>query len=415
MKKDKSGRWYKVDESGTRVIKGQRQDPDLQRPKDITTDVWFRVYNTDAKKREYWKERRAKEAADKGVPPPPPADAAPCAPLGIFGLLSDKFADVAQWAKEQATAAAAWLHTDEDDSTIEPESDCELRNYDVDDPDDLEPPWEAWERFIDEERETAELAPALAAAAAYRAAHAEAESGGSPASCVGCGGSPAIHADAPAMPARMIGGSRRGRERHRPKNAPRLFPFNAMVARPVGKNEIAQKAKAKAAMDAEWKKLRDKYVWDEDIKNVRDWSDVAREARDKGIDVHLGWLFGICVEKGSELEENNPNRKYKGRVVFQGNRVINQNWEAAMFQDMGSSPATMDASRAADCWGCCPNHDIEMADAEQAYVQAPLRGTETWVALPDDQIPAEWWKLGFKRPVCRLKRALHGHPDAGTM
>ena len=62
-----------------------------------------------------------------------------------------------------------------------------------------------------------------------------------------------------------------------------------------------------------------------------------------------------------------------------------------------------------------PGHDIEMADAEQAYVQAPLRGTETWVALPDDQVPAAWWSLGFKRPVCRLKRALYGHPDAGTM
>ena len=58
-------------------------------------------------------------------------------------------------------------------------------------------------------------------------------------------------------------------------------------------------------------------------------------------------LFGIMVEKGSELAKGDARRKYKYRVVFQGNRVINQNWEAALFQDLGSSPATMEASKIA--------------------------------------------------------------------
>eukprot|EP00972_Heterocapsa_arctica_P101389 14942994-Heterocapsa_arctica.AAC.1 len=57
----------------------------------------------------------------------------------------------------------------------------------------------------------------------------------------------------------------------------------------------------------------------------------------------------MCVEKNSELPAGHPKRKFKGRVVFQGNRVTNQNWEAAIFQDLGSCPATMEASRAADC------------------------------------------------------------------
>ena len=78
-------------------------------------------------------------------------------------------------------------------------------------------------------------------------------------------------------------------------------------------------------MEVEWKRLRDKHVWDERVENVRDWADVQADAKYRNVEVHLGWLFGICVLKGSELEENNPNRKYKGRVVFQGNRVINQN------------------------------------------------------------------------------------------
>jgi hypothetical protein len=37
-----------------------------------------------------------------------------------------------------------------------------------------------------------------------------------------------------------------------------------------------------------------------------------------------GRVFGICVEKNAELLEGDPSRKYKGRVVFQGNQVLDQ-------------------------------------------------------------------------------------------
>ena len=93
------------------------------------------------------------------------------------------------------------------------------------------------------------------------------------------------------------------------------------------------------------------------------------------------------VEKGAELPKNDPRRKFKYRVVFQGNRVVTQNWETALFQDMGSSPASMEAGKYVDCHGCLPGHDIEQADAEQAYVQADLEGTETWVWLPPEAWP----------------------------
>ena len=111
-----------------------------------------------------------------------------------------------------------------------------------------------------------------------------------------------------------------------------------------------------------------------------------------------------------------PRRKFKGRVVFQGNQDIDQNYDAAMFQDMGSAPATLEASRAADAHGCVPGHEVEVADAEQAYVQALMKGTPTYVCLPPDQRPA-WWKDKFphlKRPVRRLNKALYGRADAGT-
>ena len=64
-------------------------------------------------------------------------------------------------------------------------------------------------------------------------------------------------------------------------------------------------------------------------------------------------------------------------------------------------------------YGCAPGHDIEMADAEQAYVQAELRGIETWICLPPEARVGDKWKK-FDKPVVRLRLALYGNPDAGT-
>ena len=50
---------------------------------------------------------------------------------------------------------------------------------------------------------------------------------------------------------------------------------------------------------------------------------------------------------------------------------MDQNYDTAIFQDLGSQPATMEAPKAADCFGCAPGHAIQVADVEQAYVQAP--------------------------------------------
>ena len=89
---------------------------------------------------------------------------------------------------------------------------------------------------------------------------------------------------------------------------------------------------------------------------IREWSEAAAEARKRkletGEDTQFGWVFGICVEKNHELPAGDPRRKYKYRVVFQGNRVVNQSWADATFLDMGSAPALLDAARA-----CLrPNH-----------------------------------------------------------
>jgi hypothetical protein len=194
-------------------------------------------------------------------------------------------------------------------------------------------------------------------------------------------------------------------DQHRVKVAPRRFPFNALVARPVSRKEIESNPNAKAAMNNEWDRLKEKKVWNETV--VRDMSDVAAEAKRDMKEIQFGWLFGVCVEKNWELKSENPARGYKGRVVFQGNRVVNQNWDMAAFQDMGNSPATM---------VCVPRHNVQIAEAEQVYIQADLKGNDCWITLPPEQTPPSWKKkhLHIKRPVVQLKKALYGHPDSGS-
>ena len=99
---------------------------------------------------------------------------------------------------------------------------------------------------------------------------------------------------------------------------------------------------------------------------VREKADVMREAKRSGTTVQFGRVHGICVEKNAELPEGHPNRKFKGRVVFLGNRVVNQDYESDTFADLGNAPANLESGRLADCYGSVPGHGSEVADAVQA-------------------------------------------------
>ena len=105
------------------------------------------------------------------------------------------------------------------------------------------------------------------------------------------------------------------------------------------------------------------------------------------------------VLKGFELREDDERRNYKCRVVFQGDNVVNQDWPAAIFQALGSFPASMQASKMTDAYPCLPGKHLQQADAEQAYVQATLEGER---------------RLIRDRPCVRMRKAPHGHPDAGS-
>ena len=75
--------------------------------------------------------------------------------------------------------------------------------------------------------------------------------------------------------------------------------INTLVARPVNKKEIRSNPKAQESLDIEWNKLVKKTAWMYDT--VQEWSVVSDSAKKKGKKVHIGKVFEICVEKGSEL------------------------------------------------------------------------------------------------------------------
>ena len=153
------------------------------------------------------------------------------------------------------------------------------------------------------------------------------------------------HSDAPVFPRVKTGAN----SSHRQKVPEFDFPFSALVARPVGKKEIASEPTAQAALDAEWTKLVKARVWDANAP--REWSALSAEARKENRTIHVGRVFEICVEKGSELPAGSPGRKYKGRSVFQGNAARDQNFDHAIFQELGSNPASLTASKLTDFYG----------------------------------------------------------------
>ena len=147
---------------------------------------------------------------------------------------------------------------------------------------------------------------------------------------------------------------------HFPVDEEEMYALMALVARPVNQKELNSNPEAQKSLDVEWEKFVKKRAWM--IESVREWDDVRAEAKRKGKKVHVGKVFEICVEKGSELPKGSPLRKSRGRTVFQGNHVQDENPSAALFSELGSSPATMEAGKVLDAYGSQPGHAAQQAD-----------------------------------------------------
>ena len=132
---------------------------------------------------------------------------------------------------------------------------------------------------------------------------------------------------------------------------------------------------------------------------------INEKNKEKKEKVHVAGLLPVCVEKNSELPEGDPKRIFKGRWVYRGDDVKDENNEAALFNELGSNPATLEASKAVDMYGRVEGNDQQVSDADQAYTQAAMgdstrAGDEissvkikcgTWVRLP-----REYWSKGWE-------------------
>ena len=122
--------------------------------------------------------------------------------------------------------------------------------------------------------------------------------------------------------------------------------FMAMVHRKVNKKEIDAQPAAQEALNRERRKLEAIPVWD--IKNPRPWQEVAEEAKKNGTKVYVGNLSKLVTQKHSELPDGHPSKVYKGRVVYRGDDIRDENWDLALFGDIASAPSSMVASKICD-------------------------------------------------------------------
>ena len=138
---------------------------------------------------------------------------------------------------------------------------------------------------------------------------------------------------------------------------------------------------------------------------------IVRDAQSKGEKIHIGRIFEICSIKGDELPEGHPQRKYKGKTCFQGNNVFDENSDYAVFSEMSSSPASMEAAKILDAFGSQPGFAKERADARQAYTQAIFTGVPTYLRLPKNRRPKHW-QANYHDPLVPMLLALYGRPDS---
>ena len=108
-----------------------------------------------------------------------------------------------------------------------------------------------------------------------------------------------------------------------------------------------------------------------------------------------------CYEKGSELPDDDPNKKFKGRTVFQGNNVCDENSVAALFAELGLSPAQRQwrQQRSSTLSGRSP------ATARRK----PMRSKPTF------KLCSSHWSKQYIDPIVPLVLALYGHPDSGGL
>ena len=185
----------------------------------------------------------------------------------------------------------------------------------------------------------------------------------------------------------------------------------AIVTKLLSRTEMLASPEALSAVRKEAEGLVNAGTWD--LNSDREQADVRSEAKKTGTSVHFGQLVTIASIKFYELASH--LQKMKGRIVYRGDCAKDEHGSAAVYQELGANPTSVQGLNACIAYGSLPGNSTSAADAIKAYVQAYLKGKHrTWIELPSELRPS-WWKTQFVKPVVLLVKALYGHPDAGGL
>ena len=187
--------------------------------------------------------------------------------------------------------------------------------------------------------------------------------------------------------------------------------IKAMVTKLLSRAEMLSNPKDLEAIRAEADGLVKAGTWD--LGSVREKEDVCKEAKASGVSVHFGQLMTIASIKFYELADH--LHKMKGRIVYRGDCAKDEHGAAAVYQEFGANPTSVQGLNACLAYGWLPGNRATAADAVKAYVQALLSSKyKTWIEFPPELRP-KYWKQQFVKPVVLLIKALYGHPDAGGL
>jgi hypothetical protein len=116
---------------------------------------------------------------------------------------------------------------------------------------------------------------------------------------------------------------------HRERDQVDPVRWFSMVTTVIKAKKVHRIPAAKAAIQQEWDKLTQARCWM--LETVQEYETVRKKAIAENRTVHFGRVFSLCGVKHSELPPD--KRKYKGRIVFQGNYVKDELGYDAVFTD----------------------------------------------------------------------------------
>ena len=105
------------------------------------------------------------------------------------------------------------------------------------------------------------------------------------------------------------------------------------------------------------------------MDGVKPYHEVAERVTKTGKNIYLGRTLPLYHIKHSELPAE--FHVYKGRVVFGGNQIKDENGVPAIFAEQGTSASHMVCAKFLDALARTPGCSGQGADACKAYTQAP--------------------------------------------